>query len=264
MARLARVVAPGLPHHVTQRGNRRQQTFFSDDDYATDTALLAEHCAAARAAVWAWCLMPNHVHLILVPPEADSLRASLGEAHRRYTRHVNSRAGWRGFLWQGRFASCPMDEAHLLTAARYVERNPVRAKLARRPRDWRWSSARAHLAGRATGWCGRHRCSTWSGTGGRSCARRPTTRRGSTRCAPASAPAVPSAQTISSPASNANSAGRWRAAAPAASRRTDLTMRARRGCRSKNRYCRGRDAHYCAPPAQNRTSPIKASGSHLG
>jgi putative transposase len=147
MARLARVVAPGLPHHVTQRGNRRQQTFFSDDDYATYKALLAEHCAAARVAVWAYCLMPNHVHLILVPPEPDALRAALGEAHRRYTRHVNSRAGWRGFLWQGRFASCPMDEAHLLSAARYVERNPVRAKLARRPRDWRWSSARAHLDG---------------------------------------------------------------------------------------------------------------------
>ncbi len=153
MARLARVVAPGLPHHVTQRGNRRQQTFFSDDDYATYTALLAEHCAAAGVAVWAYCLMPNHVHLILVPPEPDALRAALGEAHRRYTRHVNLREGWRGYLWQGRFASCPMDETHLLAAARYVELNPVRARLAQQPQAWRWSSAAAHLDGRDDALC---------------------------------------------------------------------------------------------------------------
>src|SRR5882672_11052106 len=91
--------------------------------------------------------MPNHVHLILLPGDDDGLRAALGEAHRRYTRRVNMREGWRGYLWQGRFASVPMDEAYLLAAARYVELNPVRAKLARRARDWRWSSARAHLDG---------------------------------------------------------------------------------------------------------------------
>jgi len=148
MARLARVVAPGIPHHVTQRGNRRQTVFFGDDDYAAYRALLAEGCRAAGVAVWAYCLMPNHVHLILVPSDADGLRAALGETHRRYTRHVNQREGWRGYLWQGRFASSPMDEAHLLACARYVELNPVRAQLARRARDWRWSSARAHLAGK--------------------------------------------------------------------------------------------------------------------
>jgi putative transposase len=146
MARLARVVAAGIPHHVTQRGNRRQQVFFGDDDYAAYSALLAEGCRAAGVAVWAYCLMPNHVHLILTPSDEDGLRAALGEAHRRYTRHVNLREGWRGYLWQGRFASCPMDEAYLMACARYVELNPVRARLARRARDWRWSSARAHLA----------------------------------------------------------------------------------------------------------------------
>ncbi len=151
MARLARVVAPGIPHHVTQRGNRRQQVFFGDDDYETYRALLADGCRAAEVAVWGYCLMPNHVHLILTPSHADGLRAALGEAHRRYTRHVNFREGWRGYLWQGRFASCPMDERHLLACARYVELNPVRAGLARRARDWRWSSARAHLAGRDDG-----------------------------------------------------------------------------------------------------------------
>lgn len=148
MARLARVVAPGVPHHVTQRGNRRQQVFFGDDDYLAYRALLAEGCRAAGVAVWAYCLMPNHVHLMLVPPDADGLRAALGEAHRRYTRHINLREEWRGYLWQGRFASFPMDEPHVLACARYIELNPVRARLVSRPRDWRWSSARAHLAGK--------------------------------------------------------------------------------------------------------------------
>ncbi len=95
--------------------------------------------------------MPNHVHLVLVPREADGLRAALGEAHRRYTRHINFREGWRGHLWQERFHSFAMDEPHLLAAARYVELNPVRARLVKRAGDWPWSSARAHLAGRDDG-----------------------------------------------------------------------------------------------------------------
>ena len=151
MARLARAVAAGVPHHVTQRGNRRQPVFFGEDDYATYRALLAEGCRAAGVAVWGYCLMPNHVHLILVPSDAAGLRAALGETHRRYTRHVNLRAGWRGYLWQGRFASCPLDEAYLLACARYVELNPVRATLAPLAGAWRWSSARAHLDGRDDG-----------------------------------------------------------------------------------------------------------------
>jgi putative transposase len=151
MARLARVVAAGIPHHVTQRGNRRQKVFFGDDDYALYKSLLSEGCRAAGTEVWAYCLMPNHVHLILVPSDEDGLRAALGEAHRRYTRHINIREGWRGYLWQGRFASFPMDDAYLMSCARYVELNPLRAKLARRARDWKWSSARAHLARRDDG-----------------------------------------------------------------------------------------------------------------
>ena len=151
MARLARVVAPGLPHHITQRGNRRQKVFFGDVDYETYKSLMAEHCAAAGVAVWAYCLMPNHVHLIVVPPDAESLAHAIGEAHRRYTRLVNFRRDWRGYLWQGRFASFPMDESYMLAAARYVELNPVRAKLKRRARGWLWSSARAHLGGKDDG-----------------------------------------------------------------------------------------------------------------
>jgi putative transposase len=151
MPRLARIVVPGVPHHVTQRGNRRQAVFFGDADYRAYLALLAEHTRKAGVAVWAWCLMPNHVHLMLVPPSPDALRAALSEAHRRYSRLVNFREGWRGYLWQGRFASCPMDDAHTLAAARYIELNPVRARLVRRPEEWRWSSARAHLTGRSDG-----------------------------------------------------------------------------------------------------------------
>jgi putative transposase len=148
MARLARVVAPGCPHHVTQRGNRRLETFFSKADYQAYIELLAESCAKAATEVWAYCLMPNHVHLILEPSHPDGLRAALGEAHRRYTRRINRREDWSGHLWQERFHSFPMDESHLAAAARYVERNPVRAGLAKRPEDWVWSSARAHLDGR--------------------------------------------------------------------------------------------------------------------
>jgi putative transposase len=92
--------------------------------------------------------MPNHVHLIAVPDAADSLRRAIGEAHRRYTWHINHREGWRGHLWQGRFASFAMDGSHLLASARYIELNPVRAGLVATPGEYRWSSAPAHLAGR--------------------------------------------------------------------------------------------------------------------
>jgi putative transposase len=141
-------VVPGVAHHITQRGNRRQQTFFRAEDYEAYLALLGEWCGRCAVAVWAYGLMPNHVHLIVVPDSADGLRRALGETHRRYTRRINFREGWRGHLWQGRFASFALDERYLLRAARYVEINPVRAKLCRRPWRWRWSSAAAHVAGR--------------------------------------------------------------------------------------------------------------------
>jgi putative transposase len=147
MARMARVVLPGYPHHVTQRGNRRQEVFFGPGDYGSYRSLLAESCRSAHAECWAYCLMPNHVHLILVPHSDDGLRAVLGESHRRYTRLINFRHGWRGHLWQERFHSFPMDERHLLAAVRYVELNPVRAGLVSTAEDWRWSSTRAHQEG---------------------------------------------------------------------------------------------------------------------
>ncbi len=151
MARIARVVAPGYPHHVTQRGNRRQQTFFCDEDYLSYIDLMAEWCRKYQVDIWAWCLMPNHVHLIAVPQSGDGLARAIGEAHRRYTRRINFREKWRGHLWQERFASFPMDENHLLVATRYVEMNPVAAGLVEYPGEYRWSSARAHLEGKDDG-----------------------------------------------------------------------------------------------------------------
>ena len=147
MARQARVVVPDTPHHVTQRGNRRQQTFFHDADYALYLHLAAEAFAAAEVEVWAYCLMPNHVHLIVVPADPDGLRATFANAHRRYAGFINARHRWTGHLWQGRFGAVVMDDLHLVHAARYVALNPVRARLCDRAEEWPWSSARAHLAG---------------------------------------------------------------------------------------------------------------------
>ena len=160
MARISRAVVPDTPHHITQRGNRRQQTFFSDADYDTYVGLMHRWCAHYGVEIWAYCLMPNHVHLVAVPEREDSLAQAIGEAHRRYTRFVNEREGWRGHLWQGRFTSYVMDERYLLACARYVETNPVRANLATQPAEWRWSSARAHLSTEMTHWSECNLCST--------------------------------------------------------------------------------------------------------
>ncbi|MGY4437020.1 putative transposase [Bradyrhizobium sp. F1.13.1] len=151
MARLARVVIPGHPHHVTQRGNGRARTFFDDADYALYRDLLAANCQAADVEVWAWCLMPNHVHLVLVPSDPDGLRRAMARVHRSYAGTVQARRKRTGHFWQGRFGAVAMDEHHLAAALRYVSLNPVRARLVKRAQDWRWSSARAHLRGRDDG-----------------------------------------------------------------------------------------------------------------
>jgi putative transposase len=145
MPRMARVVVPHIPHHITQRGNRRQKVFFGDGDYRQYIQLLSQYCSKVNVKIWAYCLMPNHVHLVMVPKTENGLHQALAEAHRRYTCFVNSREDWRGYLWQGRFASFPMDEKYLYSAVRYIELNPVRAGLCAVAEDWEWSSARAHL-----------------------------------------------------------------------------------------------------------------------
>ncbi len=145
MTRIPRWVVPGVPHHVTQRGNRRQTTFFRALDYELYRQLMADQCQRYSVAIWAYSLLPNHVHLIAVPREPGSLARAVGEAHRRYTTIINRREGWTGCLWQGRFSSFAMDEPHLYAATRYVLMNPVRAGLADRAVDWPYSSARAHV-----------------------------------------------------------------------------------------------------------------------
>ncbi len=137
-----------MPDHITQRGNRRQQTFFCDEDYRLYIELMAEWCGAHQVEIWAYCLLVRHVHLIAVPHSAEGLRRAIGEVHRRYTRMVNFREDWRGHLWQGRFASFVLDEPYLLTAVRYVELNPVHARLVNAPSRYQWSSAAAHVRGR--------------------------------------------------------------------------------------------------------------------
>ena len=151
MARLARVVVPNLPHHVTQRGNGGARTFFGDDDFALYRDLLAASCREAVVQVWAWCLMPNHVHLVLVPSDEDGLRRALAPVHRRYAGAIHARRKRTGHFWQGRFGCVVMDEDHLAAALRYVSLNPVRARLVERAQDWRWSSTRAHLRGKDDG-----------------------------------------------------------------------------------------------------------------
>ncbi|CAG0994007.1 transposase [Geobacter sp.] len=148
MPRIARLIAPGIPHHITQRGNRRLETFFRDEDYQAYLVLMAEWCRKCNVAVWAYCLMPNHIHLIAVPETEEGLRLAIGEAHRRYSVMINRRQKWTGHLWQGRFSSFPMDETYLLAAVKYIEMNPVRAHLAPDPYSWRWSSAKAHAVGK--------------------------------------------------------------------------------------------------------------------
>lgn len=145
MARLARFILPGLAHHVTQRGNGRQRVFLGDGDYAAYRDLLAVQCAAHGVAVWSWVLMPNHVHLVLVPEHADALRGALSKVHRVYAGRIHAREKRTGHFWQGRFGCVAMDEPHLLAALRYVALNPVRARLAARAQDWRWSSVHALL-----------------------------------------------------------------------------------------------------------------------
>ena len=145
MPRLPRIVIPDLPHHVTQRGNRRQDTFFCKEDYETYLHVMGQACRIFGVDIWSYCLMPNHIHMIVVPGCVEALAKAIGQGHEAYTRYINFKMKWRGHLWQGRFSSFPMDERHMILAARYIELNPVAAKMVIHPASYPWSSARAHL-----------------------------------------------------------------------------------------------------------------------
>lgn len=147
MARMKRIVVPGYPHHVVQRGVRSMDIFFSAEDREEYLALLREQSEKAGVHYLAYCLMNNHVHLLAVPEREDSLARAIGEAHRRYTRMINFRENVRGFLFQGRFFSCPVfTDRYLLASVRYIERNPVTAGMVSIPWNYNWSSASYHCA----------------------------------------------------------------------------------------------------------------------
>ena len=144
MPRVARVVIPGVPHHVTQRGNNRQDVFFTDDDRRAYLQILAVQSQRFKLAILGYCLMTNHVHLLAVPERKNSLARAVGRTHYLYTLYINRLHGRSGHLWQNRFFSCGLDDKHAYCALRYVELNPVRARIARRAWTYAWSSAAAH------------------------------------------------------------------------------------------------------------------------
>ena len=144
MPRYARVVFPDVPHHVTQRGNNKQQVFFSRGDGIRYLDLLRAHAIRQRVEIVAYCLMPNHIHLVLVPAIANSLHALLKPVHGQFAQRINRMRTQTGHLWQGRYFSSPLDSNYLINAVRYVELNPVRAKMVARAEDYMWSSAAAH------------------------------------------------------------------------------------------------------------------------
>ena len=147
MPRNARTVAVGLAYHITQRGTNREKVFHSVADRQLYLRLIAENQKEAGVRVLVYCLMSNHVHLVVVPEREDSLALLFGRANGRYAQAANIRRGRSGHLWQARYFSCAMSESHLWTAVSYVERNPCRAGLVERPEGYRWSSAAVHLNG---------------------------------------------------------------------------------------------------------------------
>lgn len=151
MARLARVVLPDFPHHVTHRGNRRENIFYHETDRDVYLSWMREYCVKAQLDVWAYCLMTNHVHLLVVPRREDSMARGIGLAHRRFAVWQNLRKNWQGHLWSDRYFSTPLDEKHLWSCVRYIERNPLRAGMVERAEDYAWSSARSHVTGSEDG-----------------------------------------------------------------------------------------------------------------
>ena len=151
MPRQARAVFSGVPHLLTQRGNRGEPVFFDDEDRSTYLSWLQEYCAAYSVEVLAYCLMPNQVQLVAVPAIEDSFQQVMKPLHMRHAQRVNRARGWTGHLWQGRFLSSALDNAHVWAAVRYIEREPVRAGAVRKAENFKWSSAAAHVGGSPTG-----------------------------------------------------------------------------------------------------------------
>jgi putative transposase len=141
MPRRSRLVIPGLPHHITQRGCRRQDIFFTDLDRDVYLGLLNENGAKYGVDLLTFTLMTNHVHHLMVPQKKDSLQWTLQMTHKRYAEYINAREGWTGHLWQSRFYSSPVDNDYFWVTVRYILQNPVKAGMVRHARDYRWSNA---------------------------------------------------------------------------------------------------------------------------
>jgi putative transposase len=147
MPRISRAIAIGYPHHITQRGNYRQTIFCEEGDYARYVELLARFAPKYGLEIWAYCLMPNHVHFVGVPGHQESMAKTFNTVHMQYAQYFNRKRSATGHLWQGRFFSCVLDERHLYAAVRYVEMNPVRAGIIQAPQDYPWCSAKSHMMG---------------------------------------------------------------------------------------------------------------------
>lgn len=145
MPRTARVVVQDYPHHITQRGNYQQDIFRDANDRKQYLAFIADYSRKYKLNILTYCLMDNHVHFVVVPKEADSIARTFSVAHTLYSQYYNKKMNVLGHLWQGRFYSCVLDEKHFIAASRYVERNPVRAGIVRKPSDYEWSSAKSHV-----------------------------------------------------------------------------------------------------------------------
>ena len=145
MARHSRIVISNNLHHVTQIGNYQQRVFESDEHFRKYCAWMNEYAEHYGLKIVAYCLMSNHVHFIVIPPRQESLSKVFNTVHMRYAHYINRLRGMKGHLWQGRFYSCILDEAHVYRAIRYVETNPVRAKIVTEAKEYEWSSAREHL-----------------------------------------------------------------------------------------------------------------------
>lgn len=146
MSKIPRIVVPGYPHHVVQRGVRSMDIFLCDEDRRAYLGFLRSQGKRYGLTFWCWCLMSNHVHLVVVPSTEDALARGIGEAHRRYTLRFNEREQVKGHLFQERFYSHSVErDQHLLEVVRYVELNPVLAGLAEEAGLYPWSSARHHV-----------------------------------------------------------------------------------------------------------------------
>ena len=152
MPRVARIIVPQYPHHITQRGNNRAGVFFDDEDRTTYLSLLKSYCEKWTVEIWAYCLMTNHLHILAVPADEVSLSRYIGRTNLLYTQHVNRKYKRSGRLWQNRFFSTIVEaDSYLWAVARYIEQNPVKSKQVIRPEDYRWSSCRTNISGQGDG-----------------------------------------------------------------------------------------------------------------